>query len=386
MVKFKLDHQRYDIPGLLVAIQDPEQPPVQVSSGYADVVAGRPMSPNLLFRCGLITRSFAAAILLQLVEADQISLDQPLEHLARRHERDRGLLNILVNEYPMLKPLTVRHLLSNTSGLPAFDKTLAYDEIFMKKPRKVWQIENYLDAITGMDASFQRGYRRSQRGRFKDSSSNFILASLVIEAVTGIKTPEMMRALFQEQRLTHTHYLVNGVMPMDLLPQMMRGYLPLSHPYASAFSSAPIIHYNQNAELRAIDVTMAYTINGLCNAASVSNAADLLRWFRRLLGGHVLSQPAVQAELLKTVPLQADFSNPHDFYCLSFYKSQHPDFGDVFWTAGNSLGYGVLLGHFAQKDRSFCIVTNASRYYFSLYTESLVENLLQKIYYPANFD
>jgi CubicO group peptidase (beta-lactamase class C family) len=385
MVKFKLDHQRYDVPGILVAIQDPEMPLFHISSGYADVQAGRPMSHDMLFRCGLITRSFAAAILLKLVEADQISLDQPLEQLARRHERDRGLLNILVNEYPMLKPLTVRHLLSNTSGLAAFDKTLAYDEIFMKKPRKIWQIENYLDAITGMDASFQRGYRRSQRGRFKDSSSNFILASLVIEAVTGSKTPEMMRALFQEQQLLNTHYLVNGVMPMDLLPQMMHGYLPLSHPYASAFSTSPVLHYNHNRELKAIDVTMAYTINGLCNAASVSNAADLLRWFRRLLGGQVLSQAATQTQLLSTVPLQADFSPSRDFYCLSFYKSLHPDFGDVFWTAGNSLGYGVLLGHFAQKDRSFCIVTNASRYYFSLYTESLVENLLQKIYFPSHF-
>lgn len=377
MTSLQLDHLAADTPGLLVSVRDLGQPVQHWVSGLAEVQPAVRLQPEQRFRCGLITRTFAAAILLKLVELNAIDLDQPLEQLARVHQQDRGLLHILVTEYPMLRPVTVRDLLSNTSGLPAFDKTEAYNDIFMKKPRKIWQIENYLDAITGTGARFQYGYRATKRGKFKDSGTNFIMASLVIEAVTGQKTSEAMQQLFQEYGLSATQYLANGVMPTTVLPSMMHGYLPLSHPYASAFESLPIHSYNDNKELRAYDVTMAYTINGMSNAASVSNAPDLLRWFELLVTGKVV--PQLQAALLQPTPLHAGLRVQEDFYCLSFYKSLHRAWGEVLWTAGNSLGYSALLGHFVAKKRTFLIVSNVSRLQFSLYTEPLVDTLLQEI-------
>lgn len=378
MSVLQLDHGKADSPGLLVSVRDQGQPLQHWASGFADVQQGVLIRPEQRFRCGLITRTFAAAILLKLADLNVIKLDQPLEQLARVHQQDRGLLHILVTEYPMLRPITVRNLLSNTSGLPAFDKTVAYNEIFMKKPRKVWQIENYLDAITGVGARFQYGYRATKRGYFKDSGTNFIMASLVIEAVTGMKTSENMQQLFRDYALHDTQYLANGVMPADVLPSMLRGYLPLSHPYAGAFANVPVQTYNHNKELKVVDVTMAYTVNGMSNAASISNAIDLVRWFEMLVTGNVVAQH--HAQLMQTTPLQPDLRVQEDYYCLSFYKSAHREWGDVLWTAGNSLGYSALLGHFVDKKRTFLLLSNVSRLHFSLYTEQLVQPIIQQIF------
>lgn len=372
-----LNHKLYNVPGILLSVGEQNNKISHLTSGFSDVLAATPMDAKGLFRCGLVTRLFTMGIVMRLVDDRAFDLDSPLEWVAANHQQDRGLLNILVAQYPILKPVTVRQLLNNTSGLPAFDKTLAYNQIFIAKPRKIWQLENYLDAISGAEVKYQHGYQAGTRGYFSDSGTNYILAGLVIEAVSGIKTSEAMRNLFREFGLNDTYYLSHGVLEEALISRMIHGYLPVSHPYAQAFVNLPQITYNENRELAVVDVTSAYTAVGMGNAAALSTTTDLIRWFKQLINAKVVT--ANYKQVFKDVPIKTFISESKDSYCLGLYKSIFKEYGEILWTAGNSLGCGVLLAHVVGRDLTFALVANASREHFSLHAEGLVAEVMTKL-------
>ena len=372
----KLDHKLYNVPGILLSVGEKNKISHH-TSGLGDIEASKEILPSGLFRSGLISRLFTMGILLRLVDERAFDLDSPLQWVASKHQQDRGLLDILVSQYPILKPITVRDLLNNPSGLPSFDKTLTYNKIFTAKPRKIWQLENYLDSITGVDVQYQHGYEPRSRGYFSDSATNYILAGLVIDAVSGVKTSEAMRDLFREFGLDDTYYLSYGVMDQALLEQMTHGYLPVSHPFSMAFSEAPRVVYNDNKELSVIDVTNMYTVNGMSNASVVSTTADLITWFRQLISAKVVVNNYKQ--MFEVVPVKSFMGECEDFYCLGFYKSISKRYGEIVWSAGNSLGYGALIAHSVDRDLTFALLTNVSRQYFSLHSEGLVADVLDQL-------
>src|SRR6516164_5784933 len=89
--------------------------------GYADVAARKPMKPDTLFWIASQSKSITAAALMMLVDEGRIRLDDPVEKylpefkgqwLAVEQDREHMLLNKPGH------PITVREVLSHTSGLP----------------------------------------------------------------------------------------------------------------------------------------------------------------------------------------------------------------------------------------------------------------------------
>ncbi|UCC84174.1 MAG: beta-lactamase family protein [Gemmatimonadota bacterium] len=103
----QLDSLRVDlqIPGLGAAIAKDGAIVWSMGFGYADAVAERPATPTTPFHLASLTKPFAATILMQLVEAGAVDLDDPVT--------DYGV-NLEANGI-----IRVRHLLNHTSeGVP----------------------------------------------------------------------------------------------------------------------------------------------------------------------------------------------------------------------------------------------------------------------------
>ena len=88
--------------------------------GYADVEAKKPMSEDNVFWIASMTKMFAGASIMMLVDEGKVSLDDPaakfipqLEKWMVTEEKDQA--HVLLK--PVVHPVTVRHLLSHTSGL-----------------------------------------------------------------------------------------------------------------------------------------------------------------------------------------------------------------------------------------------------------------------------
>lgn len=372
-----IDHKSYNLPGVLLSVSRAKGEIQHFTSGYSNAKDKTLIEPKMMLRCGCITRLFTMSILMRFVDKYALDLDTPLELIASQHRQDGGLLKILVSQYAFLKPVSIRELLSDTSGLPAVDKTLAYNRIFLTKPRKIWQLENYLDAITGADVQYLGGNQNLRRGQYNKSNTNYIIAGLVIEAVSGIKTSEVMDDLFREFGLDSTYYFPYGRIEKKLTANMIHGYLPASHPFASAFLGLPTLTYNDNRELQVYDVTTAYSLNGMANAAAVSTTTDLIRWLRLLVEGKVVV--GNYSQLFSSASTAPTVQDGEDYYCLGFYKSVLKKYGQIIWTTGNSLGYPTLLAHSLDQDVTFILTVNVNRQFFSLHTDGLVENVLESV-------
>ena len=374
-----IDILKYNLPGALLSVCKTGNNVRHYCAGYADIKFQILLSPKHIFQNGKITRMFTAAIILKRVEEGVLDLEASLASLSNKHRLDGGRLKLIVDLYPYLKPLTLRELLNQTSGLPAYDETISYQKTFTVKPQKVWQAESYLDLITGSNIRYRLGYQLPARGIFSDSATNYIIVGLVLEAATGNRSSEQMRELFDSLDLKSTYYLSHGILDEKLLPPLARGYVPGSHPYAGAFSHFPKLIYNGNRELQVCDVTAAYNVNGLAGSATLSSTTDLIRWMRILLNGHILKSSFKQMFNMVPVDPKASPNQDQDFYGLGVYKTRLQKWGDVIWNAGNNLGHGVLVAHMAERNITFALAINVSRKLINFHERTLVADLFKEL-------
>jgi CubicO group peptidase (beta-lactamase class C family) len=88
--------------------------------GYADVEAKKPITEDNVFWIASMTKMFAGASIMMLMDAGKVNLDDPVTKFIPElkkwlvvEEKDQS--HILLK--PLVRPVTIRHLLSHTSGL-----------------------------------------------------------------------------------------------------------------------------------------------------------------------------------------------------------------------------------------------------------------------------
>ncbi|MEA3335162.1 MAG: serine hydrolase [Chloroflexota bacterium] len=100
------------LPGVAIGIIKDGKVVYTKGFGEADMVAGKPVTPQSLFSMASISKMLTAAAIMQLVEQGLIDLDAPVTDYLPYFRLDD----------PRYSEITVRHLLGHTSGLPFFSK------------------------------------------------------------------------------------------------------------------------------------------------------------------------------------------------------------------------------------------------------------------------
>jgi D-alanyl-D-alanine carboxypeptidase len=146
------------------------------SYGLRDVATSDPMRVDSRFRYASMTKVITAATLLQLVQAGGIGLDDPVfPLLAERVPLPSG-------HDPRLEKITVRQLLSHTSGLRTspdvfFNEQPGVAQVF--GPGGPTSCESAAQWFVGLPLKQEPGLQ------FDYVNMNYCLAGLVIEALTG---------------------------------------------------------------------------------------------------------------------------------------------------------------------------------------------------------
>jgi CubicO group peptidase (beta-lactamase class C family) len=88
--------------------------------GYADVEAKIPISENNVFWIASMTKMFAGASIMMLEDEGKVSLDDPVTRFIPQLEKwmvveEKDPSHVLLK--PAVRPVTIRHILSHTSGL-----------------------------------------------------------------------------------------------------------------------------------------------------------------------------------------------------------------------------------------------------------------------------
>ncbi len=200
--------------------------------GIRDIGKQEKINVDDLFEIGSITKSFTAVTILKLAEEGEISLDDKISKWFP--DFDKG------------DQITVKMLLNHTSGIREMTEILEPDKV----------VENVKGRF-----NFEPG-----KG-WADTNSDYIMAGLIIEQVTGKKAHEVIREKIID--------------PLELKNTFMKGYE--EYPKNREVKGH---NFNKYGELQ------PYTFDRKTWTAGsmVSNAGDLFKYAYALFNGEILSE------------------------------------------------------------------------------------------------
>ncbi|WP_308118059.1 serine hydrolase domain-containing protein [Streptomyces buecherae] len=245
-------------------------------AGTADLATGRPVPWDAYYRIGSDTKPFTATVALQLVGEGALALTDPVERWLPGLVRGNG------NDG---RRITLANLLRHTSGLADYLAASGEGEpptpagyragrFSHQTPRQ--QVAAALSQPPGWlpDADAPARERR-----WSYSNTNYVLAGLIIERVTGHSwAQEVHERVIEPLGLRHT--LAPGTSP----------YVP--QPTATAYTAFP-------GERGLTDTTLAF--GGYADGSLISTPRELATFWRALFGGRLL-RPAQLAAMRQTVP------------------------------------------------------------------------------------
>ena len=270
------------VPGILLHVKDRGVEARRYTAGVTDLATRADLMPTARFRVGSITKTFVATIVLQLIGEGRLELDEPI---------GRRLPGLVTNG----SRVTVRQLLNHTSGLPNYTGD---PELLAGIARnRVWKPKELV-------ALAERQRQQSVPGTaFGYSNTNYIVAGLLIEAVTGHALGRALnRRIFLPLGLHHTSF-------------------------PTATSSIPGVHAhgyistetNPTPDGRPLDVTAYNPSHAWAAGAIVSNATDLSAFYRALMTGKLLD-PSQLRQMKTTVAMDPNDPNSTFRYGLGLQR------------------------------------------------------------------
>ncbi|MEY9910364.1 CubicO group peptidase (beta-lactamase class C family) [Catenulispora sp. MAP12-49] len=127
------------VPGAAVAVSDGDQV-IELATGVLNLNTGVAATPDSLFQIGSITKTLTATLTMQLVEAGLVDLDEP----ARTYVPE-----LTVSDPAAAESVTVRQLLSHTSGLPG--------DVFTDFGRGDDAVLRYVEGLKDHDQMYEPG-------------------------------------------------------------------------------------------------------------------------------------------------------------------------------------------------------------------------------------
>lgn len=307
------------VPGIVVRIQDPGRAAISLAAGVGEVATGAELRPSAQFRIGSVTKTFVSTVVLQLVGEGRLTLDDPVA---------RWLPGLLANGHD----ITVRQLLNHTSGLPDYvnDPDLFAGIV----QNRIWNPRELVGLAERQPPTSKPG------STFAYSNTNYIVAGLLIEAITGHHLGrELERRIFSPLGLDHTSF--------PAATGRLTGY------YAHGYLSPETI---PTADGPRLDVTGYNPSHAWAAGAIVSNPADLATFFRALLGGRLLSPPLLR-EMKQTV--DEDPTDPARTYRYGLGLQRVNDPCGVNWGhSGAIYGYQTLSFWNERTGRTVVMASN----------------------------
>src|SRR5438477_6351227 len=171
----KVEMERRHIPGLALAVARNGKIVKVRGYGIANLEHDVPVTPDTVFELASVTKQFTATAIMLLVEEGKVQLDDPVAwHLPRAPQT--------------WKAITVRHLLTHTSGLPGLGSGLK--ALWGSGPRMRYGTAEMFDAATKDELSFPAGERHQY------SDVGYILLGMIIEAASGQRYRDFLAERF----------------------------------------------------------------------------------------------------------------------------------------------------------------------------------------------
>ncbi|HVV01835.1 MAG TPA: serine hydrolase domain-containing protein [Verrucomicrobiae bacterium] len=295
-------------PGACVAVVREGKPIFVKAYGAADIEHGTLCAPETDFRLASVTKQFTATAILFLASEKKLSLNETLPDF--------------FPGFPAYgSGITVRHLLSHTSGLPDYEDLIPAGTTLPVLDRDVLRL--LMGQTKGL---FSPGER------FQYSNSGYSLLSLIVEQRSGMPFARFLQErIFKPLRMTHTLAYEKG---LSVIPNRAYGY--------SAAGSG----------FRKTDQSLTSSVLG--DGGIYSCVLDMAKWADALSRNRVL--PKRWQTLAFTPGLETGEKGIR--YGFGWFISQYRGLKEI-WHSGNTIGFTTRIVRF--PERKFTVIILANR-------------------------
>jgi CubicO group peptidase (beta-lactamase class C family) len=227
--------------------------------GLADVERKVPATPDTVFRLASVTKAFTGTAVLMLAERGAIALDDPVT-------------THLPSSPPAWRAVTIRHLLSHTSGLPNYlDRPNS-----MEWAAREYTVQQLIESFRDWPAVFAPGERSAY------SNSNYVLLGAIVEKVSGLPFDRFVEtSVFAPLGMTAT---ACGASVKDLSR--------LATAYEPARTADDQLDWSRLVVARPYSLSSVYAAGGC-----VSSLRDLARFHDALSKGALIGKAALTGSL-----------------------------------------------------------------------------------------
>jgi len=231
------------LPGLSLAVVRHGKLEKTAAYGLANVELNVPVAEHSLFQIQSITKTFTSAAVLMLVDEGKLDLADPVS-------------KYLDNTPDTWKPITLRHLLSHTSGI----------KDFINEPTASIRLDVSEDDV--LRATAQRPLNFTPGEKYAYSNTNYHLLAMILRKVTGKYYGDVLKErIFDPLGMTDTRI----VTLKEILPNRVAGYRWSGNRF-------------QNGDFVAQSI-LSYGGGGV-----ISTAADMAKWALALDAGKLLKK------------------------------------------------------------------------------------------------
>ena len=301
------EYSRADSPGASVMIIQNGKVIVAKSYGLANVEDKIPCATNTDFRLASVTKQFTAMAVLILADHKKLSLE---EHLTD-----------FFPEFPAYgKQITVRHLLTHTSGL------IDYEDVIPKGTEIPVLDRDVLRLLMQQDKTyFPPG------SKYKYSNSGFALLAQIVEVRSGNTFAHFLKEnIFEPLKMTQTLAYEQG---LSIVPNRAYGH-----------AQAP-------SGWQRTDQSLTSSVLG--DGGVYSSVTDLFKGDQALYKSKLVSEPMLRVAFSPAIVTD----RPGRSYGFGWFISEYRSVKEISHS-GDTIGFRTRIARFPDKKFSVIILAN----------------------------
>ncbi len=304
--------QRQGIPGLALAVMLGGETVKLAGYGEANIEHHVPVRPDTVFQSGSVAKQFTAAVVQLLAAEGKLSIDDPLSRW-------------LAPVPEAWNPITIRHLLTHTSGIREFENGPDPAEINL---RLDYTEDELVERARGLPLDFEPGTQ------WNYSNTGYMLLGAIIRRATGRFYGDILaERVFAPLGMATARVISES----DIVPNRAAGYVQVDGALKNQDWVSP-------------------TINTTADGSLYLSAFDMIRWDRGLRDATVLTR-AQLAEAWTPVRLAGGETHPYGFGW--FFGEQRGR--RSIEHAGSWQGFEANIARYVEDDLVITVLANLAK-------------------------
>ncbi len=326
-------------PGAIVLVAKGDSIIYSHGFGQARLDTHQAITDSTLFNICSISKQFSAIAVLKMQEQGLLNLDDTVANFFPEFKS------------PIFKEITLRHLLSHTSGIPdSRPRTEAEWKDYRKKHKSIYAtVRDYkLYALCAESLSYLNqldslAFTPGTAYEYQNPTYQLILP--LIEQITGERYTAWMRDnIFAPAGMVQTKFFE----PNEALKNFAHGY--------KAAEGENIYKYfrSEDGRWEECDYGEANFFPTKADGGLYTSALEFLKWERALFDGKIVGDSSLRMAFTPVIHTDIPFTS----YGLGFFIEQRPDRLKKIYHTGDNGGFYTFEGYYPDKEIFYLIFAN----------------------------